>query len=91
MFSLGSESEKYGFCRSIGGSQAVSVNIEYEESDKEFTVELLELTRKISSVIKKYSNITKKEREDFCNSEVQQSTGFPLNMTLSKPNATSLP
>jgi len=50
MFSLGSEPEKDGFCGSIGGSQAVSVNIEYEESDNEFTVELIELTRKISSV-----------------------------------------
>jgi len=53
MFSSGSEPEKGGFCGSIGGSQAVSVNIEYEESDKEFTVELIELTRKISSVIRR--------------------------------------
>jgi hypothetical protein len=57
MFLLGLEPEKDGFCGSIGGSQAVSVNIEYEGSDKEFTVELIELIRKISSVMRRDNNL----------------------------------
>jgi len=57
MFSWGSEPEKDGFCSSIGRSQAVFVNIEYEASDNEFTVELIELTRKISWVIRRDNNL----------------------------------